>query len=49
MAEIDPDLVEWNYGEYEGRRGIDIRLERPDWNLFRDGCPGGETPQQVTS
>jgi probable phosphoglycerate mutase len=47
VAEIDPDLVEWDYGEYEGRRGADIRAERPEWNLFRDGCPGGETPEQV--
>jgi len=49
VAEIDPDLVEWNYGEYEGRRGADIRAERPNWNLFRDGCPGGETPEQVSA
>lgn len=48
VAEIDPDLVEWNYGQYEGRRGVDIRAERPGWNLFVDGCPGGETPQQVS-
>jgi probable phosphoglycerate mutase len=48
VAEIDPDLVEWNYGEYEGRRGAEIRAERPDWQLFRDGCPGGESPQQVS-
>lgn len=47
-AEIDPDLVEWNYGEYEGRRGDEIRAERPGWNLFRDGCPGGEMPEQVS-
>jgi probable phosphoglycerate mutase len=47
-AGIDPDLVEWNYGEYEGRRGADIRAERSGWNLFRDGCPGGETPEQVS-
>ena len=46
-AEIDPDLVEWDYGEYEGRRGPEIRAERPEWNLFRDGCPGGEMPGQV--
>jgi probable phosphoglycerate mutase len=46
-AVIDPDLVEWDYGEYEGRLGADIRSERPGWNLFRDGCPGGETPEQV--
>jgi broad specificity phosphatase PhoE len=49
VAEIDADLVEWNYGQYEGRRGAEIRAERPDWNLFRDGCPGGETPQQVSA
>jgi broad specificity phosphatase PhoE len=49
VAEIDPDLVEWDYGQYEGRRGEDIRAERPDWNLFRDGCPGGETPGQVSA
>ena len=47
MAEIDPDLVEWNYGQYEGRRTAEIRAERPDWQLFRDGCPGGETPDEV--
>jgi len=47
QAEVDPDLVEWNYGEYEGRRGQEIRAERPDWNLFRDGCPGGESPAEV--
>ncbi len=47
QAEIDRDLLEWNYGEYEGRRTEDIRAERPDWQLFRDGCPGGESPQQV--
>jgi broad specificity phosphatase PhoE len=49
VAEIEPDLVEWDYGQHEGRRGEDIRAERPDWNLFRDGCPGGETPQQVSA
>jgi broad specificity phosphatase PhoE len=47
VAEIDPDLVEWNYGEYEGRRTVDIHEERPDWQIFRDGCPGGESPGQV--
>ncbi len=46
-AEIDPDLVEWDYGQYEGRRTAEIDAERPDWLLFRDGCPGGETPDQV--
>jgi probable phosphoglycerate mutase len=47
VAEVDKDLVEWDYGEYEGRRTVEIRAERPDWELFRDGCPGGESPQQV--
>jgi broad specificity phosphatase PhoE len=49
LAEIDCDLVEWNYGEYEGLRGADIRAERPGWQLFRDGCPGGESPQDVAA
>jgi probable phosphoglycerate mutase len=43
VATVDPDLVEWNYGEYEGRTTSDIRKGRPDWQLFRDGCPGGES------
>ena len=47
VAVVDPDLVEWNYGAYEGRKTADIRKERPDWQLFRDGCPGGESPEQV--
>ena len=46
-AEVDRSLVEWDYGDYEGRRSADVRRERPDWQLFRDGCPGGETPGQV--
>lgn len=46
-AETDPDLVEWNYGNYEGRRTVEIHAEAPDWQLFRDGCPGGESPAQV--
>ena len=46
-AIVDHDLVEWDYGEYEGRRTPDIHKERPDWQLFRDGCPGGESPEQV--
>jgi broad specificity phosphatase PhoE len=46
-AETDPDLVEWDYGQYEGRRSSEIHTERPDWQLFRDGCPGGEMPDQV--
>jgi broad specificity phosphatase PhoE len=47
VSEIDRDLVEWNYGEYEGRTSAEILKERPGWQLFRDGCPGGESPQQV--
>jgi probable phosphoglycerate mutase len=46
-AEIEPDLVEWNYGAYEGRTTAEIRAERPGWQLFRDGCPGGESPDQI--
>ena len=46
-AEVDPDLVEWDYGQYEGRRTAEIHVERPDWQLFRDGCPGGESPSQI--
>lgn len=49
VAEIDNDLLEWNYGEYEGRRTSEIRAERPNWQLFRDGCPGGESPEQVAA
>jgi probable phosphoglycerate mutase len=48
-ADIDPDLVEWDYGEYEGRTSAEIRSLRPGWRLFRDGCPGGETPEDVTA
>src|SRR5580704_5470736 len=48
-AEIDPDLVEWDYGQYEGRRTAEIVAERPGWQLFRDGCPRGESPQQVAA
>ena len=47
VAEIDRDLVEWNYGDYEGRTSADIHSERPDWDLFHDGCPNGESPSQI--
>jgi broad specificity phosphatase PhoE len=47
VAEIDRDLLEWNYGEYEGRLTTDIHRECPNWQLFRDGCPGGESPNEV--
>ena len=48
VAEIEPDLAEWDYGDYEGKRAEDIRKGRPDWNVFRDGCPNGESPAQVS-
>lgn len=46
-AEVDRDLVEWNYGKYEGRKSADIHKERPDWQLFRDGCPEGESLAEI--
>ena len=45
--EPEPDLLEWDYGDYEGLTTAQIRAERPDWNLWRDGCPGGESPDDV--
>jgi broad specificity phosphatase PhoE len=48
-AEVDPDLVEWNYGEYEGLTTAEIRQRRPGWTLFRDGCPGGESVEDVAA
>jgi broad specificity phosphatase PhoE len=46
-VEVDRDLLEWNYGNYEGRTSADIHAERPDCLLFRDGCPGGEMPPHL--
>ncbi|HEX7213711.1 MAG TPA: histidine phosphatase family protein [Methylomirabilota bacterium] len=46
-AVLDPDLVEWNYGQYEGLTPKQINEKAPGWLIFRDGCPGGETPEQV--
>jgi probable phosphoglycerate mutase len=48
-AKVDPDLVEWNYGAYEGKRSEEIHKQAPDWQLFRDGCPGGESPAEIAS
>ena len=45
----EPDLMEWDYGSYEGRRSSEIRAERPGWRLFEDGCPGGETMSAVSA
>jgi broad specificity phosphatase PhoE len=47
VAETDPDLVEWDYGQYEGLTSAQILQQCPDWDLFRDGCPGGESPTQI--
>lgn len=48
IAEIEPDLTEWDYGDYEGLRPAEIRKAQPDWNVFRDGCPRGESPTQIS-
>jgi probable phosphoglycerate mutase len=48
-AEVTCDLTEWNYGSYEGRLTVDVHRERPDWYLYRDGAPGGESPEQVAA
>jgi probable phosphoglycerate mutase len=46
-AEVDRDLMEWNYGEYEGLTSKQIRAKSPEWMIFKDGCPGGESPEQI--
>lgn len=49
VAQVDPDLVEWDYGDYEGLRKEEILARRPDWNIFEHGCPNGESPAQVSA
>jgi broad specificity phosphatase PhoE len=49
QAEIDADLLEWNYGEYEGLTAQEIYARHPGWRVFTDGCPGGETPADVAA
>ena len=48
-SEIEPDLAEWDYGRYEGLRTADIHKENPGWNIWRDGCPAGESPVEVSA
>ncbi len=47
-AILEPDLMEWDYGDYEGKRSVEIQKQRAGWNVFRDGCPGGESTAQIT-
>ena len=49
MAKVDSDLVEWDYGQFDGLRSAEILAKYPNWDLFRDGCPGGESPTQVAA
>jgi len=46
-AQSEPDLLEWNYGDYEGQRTADIQRSHADWNIWRDGCPHGESPADI--
>lgn len=46
-SHVEADLAEWDYGHYEGRRSADIRQDKPDWDIWRDGCPGGESPDDI--
>lgn len=48
-AIVEPDLAEWDYGDYEGRRSDEIKADRPAWDIYADGCPGGESPAQITA
>jgi len=47
LVDADPDLIEWNYGDYEGKTRPQILAQRPGWLIFRDGCPNGESPKDV--
>lgn len=48
-AKVEPDLIEWDDGDYEGKTPAEIHASRPDWNVFRDGCPGGEMPDEISA
>ncbi len=47
LVELEPDLMEWDYGHFDGKTTAEIHQDRPDWSLFRDGCPGGESVREV--
>lgn len=47
QATVEPDLAEWDYGDYDGLRSVEIQAMRPGWNILRDGCPNGESPAQI--
>jgi probable phosphoglycerate mutase len=49
VADVDPDLLEWDYGDYDGRTAVDIRKERPGWTPWHGGFPGGETLEQLAA
>ncbi len=48
-SQTEPKLAEWNYGEFEGKRSVDIRKDRPNWSIWDNGCPGGESPLQMSN
>lgn len=48
-AKVEQDLIEWDDGAYEGRTSAEIHTSRPEWNVFRDGCPGGEMPDEISA
>ena len=48
-CESEPDLAEWDYGDYEGKTSAEICVQRPDWEVFRDGCPNGESPAHISA
>ncbi len=49
LAEVEPDLAEWDNGDFEGKTPAEIHASRPGWNIFHDGCPGGEMPAEVSA
>lgn len=49
VAQVEPDVSEWDYGDYEGLTADEIRAAHPSWSIYRDGCPGGESAEQITA